>query len=232
MKCWNCQSTLELLLICDRCELPQAVTMLGPFEALGLAPRLRTPEVEVRAAHERLARRCHPDLFRAHRDDRVLSAASAAMRALNDAYRTIRDPFHRLTYVVVASGYSPESTRTVPEGLQESVQIIERVLGAVEECRRRADRAAWEAEQDHLAALQVKVEKAQERSEVALRALLAEWDEAVERANGGWPEMPEDWMKRVVTWAGERSYLDSMESRMREGRRWLLDSPAGVAVPR
>ena len=74
------------------------------------------------------------------------------------------------------------------------MQILERVLAKIEEARRQGDRAAWEAEQDHLAALEVKVEKARERSDKTLRTLVTEWDAAVDVADGEWPEqLPDQW---------------------------------------
>lgn len=219
MKCWNCQNTLEEVLICGRCGMPQMVGSLNPFGILNLPPRLRWAEEELRGAYERLALRCHPDLFRAHRDERVLSAASSAMRALNDAFREIREPVRRLKYVLAATSQTQEATRTVPPNLQDSVQIIERVLTAADDARSAGDRAAWEAEQDHLASLQVKVERARENTAEGMRALVAEWDAAVEAAGDDWPEMPEDWMERAMRWAGEREYLDSMILRFAEARR-------------
>jgi len=227
MKCWNCQNSLDLVLICERCGMPQAVATHSPFDILGLPPRLHWNETEIRSVYERLARRCHPDLFRAHRDDRVLSAAHSAMRALNDAFRTVRDPRRRLSYVLAATGSTQDSTRTVPAGLEDSVQIIERVLCTVEEARRQGDRAAWEAEQDHLGALEVRVEKARERSDATLRQLVSEWDEAVGVADGEWPEqLPDQWVERVRTWTGERAYLDGVCGRMEEGRRQPTADPA------
>lgn len=229
-KCWNCQSPLELALVCERCGMPQAIGTLSPFDVMGLPPRLHWAEGELRAVYERLAHRCHPDMFRAHRDDRVLSAANTAMRALNDAYRTLRDPQRRLGYVLAAAGLPQDSTRTVPAGLEDSVQIIERVLTTVEDARRKGDRAAWEAEQDHLGALEVRVTKAWERSDATLRQLVSEWDDAVGAADGEWPDdLPDKWGERVATWAGERSYLGRVRVRMEEGRRQPEANPAPAA---
>ena len=216
MKCWNCQSPLEEGLICERCGMPQAAGGLGPFEILNLSPRLRWREGEIERAYERLALRCHPDLFRAHRDERVLSAASSAMRALNDALREVRDPVGRLRFVLAAISHSGASTRTVPTGLQDSVQIIEKVLARIDEVREKGDRAAWEGEQDHLGALRVKVEAARERSDEAMRVLVDEWDAAVDAADGEWPEMPEDWASRALLWSGERDFLDPLVTRFEE----------------
>jgi DnaJ-domain-containing protein 1 len=206
--------------------MPQPVEQLGPYEALDLPPKLRWDEGEIEAAHERLARRCHPDLFRAHRAERVLLAAKAAMRALNDACRTIRDAEGRLQYVLSAMGQMQVSTRTVPEGLQDSVQILERLLTTIEEARARGDRSAWEAEQDHLASLQVKLDDARQRSEQTMRGLAAAWDAAVATGDGEWPEMDEAWTEQALTWVGERAYLNAMATRMGEACRWPVDVPA------
>lgn len=205
--------------------MPQPVAgPLGPFQVLGLAPRLRWEQGELLGVYERLARRCHPDLFRAHRDDRVLSAAKSATRALNDSYRLVRDIDSRLRYVLSTLGHSQHSTRTVPEGLQDSAQILERVFARVEEARQKSDRAAWEAQQDHAASLEVKVEAARERCDQALRALAAEWDAAVAAEEGDWPSIGEDWIARALTLAGERAYLRTIEARLAEARRWPAEA--------
>jgi DnaJ-domain-containing protein 1 len=219
MKCWNCQSSLVEILICERCGMPQNVGMAGPFQVFNISPRLGWDDTELATKYEWLALRSHPDLFRAHDDARVLTAARSAMRALNDAYRTLRDPVARLRYALAASGLAKETPRTVPEGLQESAQIIGRVLDATERAIQAGDHDGWEAEQDHLASLQVQVEKAGERSHAMLRALFREWDEASAHAQEGWPEMPPAWQERALGWLGERQYLDVLGKRIRAGRR-------------
>jgi len=227
MKCWNCKNALDGVLLCGRCGMPQPVGFLSPFGVLGIPPHLNLENAELRATYERLVLQCHPDLFRAHNDDRVLSAARSATRALNDAYRTIRDPASRLRYVLAASGHTKETPRTVPAGLQESVQIVSRVLAAIEEAQKQSDFETWEAQQDHLASLQVQAEKARERSTATLLALVVEWDETVDRASGGWPQMPDAWHERALVWLGERQYLDVLESRMQAGQQWLAQIPVG-----
>ncbi|MBD3237371.1 MAG: DnaJ domain-containing protein [Candidatus Eisenbacteria bacterium] len=227
MKCWNCQNALEEVLVCERCGVPQTVGFMSPFEVLGIPPNLSWEEEKLRRTYERMALRCHPDLFRAHNDDRVLQAARSAMRGLNDAYRTLSDPVSRLRYVLAASGQTQEIPRAVPEGLQAKAQIIGRVLEAIEQARSEGDAEAWEAQQDHLASLQVQAEKARDRSHATLLALMLEWDQAVSQNDGGWPEMPPGWNERAMSWLGERRYLDVLEARMAAGRQWPAEAPAG-----
>lgn len=232
MKCWNCQNGLDEVLVCKRCGVPQNVGFMSPFEVLGIPPNLSWEDVKLRETFERLALRCHPDLFRAHNDDRVLQAARSAMRALNDAYRGVIDPVQRLRYALAASGQTREIPRTVPSGLQESAQIIGRVLDTIEKALAEGDHEAWEAQQDHLASLQVQAEKAGDRSQATLLALMLEWDQAVSLGNGGWPEMPSGWHERAISWLGERRYLDVLETRMQTGRQWPAGAPAGEAQGR
>jgi curved DNA-binding protein CbpA len=220
MKCWNCENALESALLCNRCGMPQPVDVLGAFEALGIPPRLRWPEEEIERTYERMALQCHPDLFRAHRDERVINAARVAMRTLNDAYRTLKDRTKRLRYVLAASGRATETTRTVPEGLHESAQIISRILSAVEDARQKGDREAWESHQDHVASLQVQAEAAMERARASLQVVEQEWDDAVRRAGDHWPEVPEGWEAQVQRWLGEQEYLDALMERLRAGRFW------------
>ncbi|MCK4305900.1 MAG: DnaJ domain-containing protein [Candidatus Eisenbacteria sp.] len=227
MKCWNCQSALDEALLCARCGMPQPTEFLGAFEVLGLAPRLNWDAAELQRSYEQLAQKCHPDLFWAHMDERVLTAARRAMRTLNDAYRELRDPIGRLRYVLAATGHSRELTRTVPDGLQESAQIVDRVLRTVEKARSSADRETWEAHQDHLASLQVQVEKAQEHSESVRAGLVVEWDNAVGNAPMAWPQVSDGWYEQAIRWLGEREYLDALTTRMHTGRDWQEVSEAG-----
>ena len=150
----------------------------------------------------------------------MINAARVAMRTLNDSYRTLKDRTKRLRYVLAASGRLGETTRTVPEGLQESAQILGRMLGAVEEARQKGNREAWEGYQDHLASLQVQAQGAAQRLEQAFEALALEWDDAVNRAGGAWPEMPEGWQVQAQRWLGEQEYLEALLERMRTGRVW------------
>lgn len=220
MKCWNCENALESALLCGRCGMPQPVDVLGAFEALGIPPRLQWPAEELEQTYERMALQCHPDLFRAHRDERVINAARVAMRTLNDSYRTLKDRTKRLRYVLAASGRLAETTRTVPEGLQESAQIISRILTAAEEARQKGDREAWESHQDHLASLQVQAESAVERSRVNLQLVEQQWDDAVRRAGDHWPDVPDGWEVQAQRWLGEQEYLDALMERLRAARSW------------
>ncbi len=224
MKCWNCENSLENVLLCGRCGMPQPVDVLAPFEALGLPPRLHLSGDELESSYTRLALQCHPDLFRAHGDERVLNASRVAMRTLNDAYRTLRDRTARLRYLLAASGHLAETTRTVPEGLQQSAQIISRVLAEVEEAQQAGDREAWEAKQDHLASLQVQVQSAVEKSAESLQILQREWDDAVSVAGNEWPEVSPGWFEQAQAWLGEQEYLDSLTERIDAGRTWVQQS--------
>ncbi len=218
--CWNCQHVLEDVLLCGRCGMPQPVEFLGPFEALGLPPRLTWEATELWTTYERLALKCHPDLFQAHMDERVLNASRLAMRSLNDALRVLQDPKARLRHVLTMSGHTGELTRTIPQALEESAQIVNRVLKAVEEATEKDDRDVWEDQQDHLASLQVQVEKAERDSSATLQRLMMEWDEGVTGARDGWPHMPDGWYQAAMRWLGERQYLDGLTARVTAGRRW------------
>ena len=219
MKCWNCQSGLEEVLLCASCGMPQQVEVAHPFQVLSVPPKLGWDAAELQLRYENMIQRCHPDLFRAHKHEKVLSAARSAVQVLNDAYRMLRKPVGRFRYVLVASGKTPEITRAVPKGLQSSAQIIQRVIRAVEDAQKTSDHELWEAQQDHLASLQVQVEAAEKASDLILKGLTDEWDGAVDSAKGKWPRMPEDWFIQVSAWIGEREYLDTLLSRIQLGRQ-------------
>ncbi len=207
-------------MVCGRCGMPQPVEDVGPFAVFGIPPRHTWEAAEQHATYQDLARRCHPDLFQAHRDERVLQAARGAMRTLNDAHRALKNRVGRLRYALSASGRFQEPTHTVPEGLQGSAQIIGRVLAAVETAVTQGDREAWEAQQDHLASLEVQTDKAEQESNAALGRLFNEWDDAVASSRGEWPRVSEGWYTQAVRWLGERQYLETLTRRVRAGRQW------------
>jgi molecular chaperone HscB len=94
---------------------------LDHFERLGLARSFRIDPVELEKRYLKWSREFHPDYFQLRpAEDQHLSMSLSA--ALNDAYKTLKDPFRRAEYLVhLAGGPSASQQRAMPEGFLEDV---------------------------------------------------------------------------------------------------------------
>jgi molecular chaperone HscB len=108
------------------------------FAVLGV-PRTWHLDLDLLAAHHlALSRELHPDRYaQASPRERILSLERTT--AVNDAYRTLRDPIRRAEYILrqhgighadqdIARGH--QSAATAPEFLAEIMEIRERMLDA------------------------------------------------------------------------------------------------------
>jgi molecular chaperone HscB len=78
-----------------------------PFSLLGFdRPRFHVDERELERAWLERSRKVHPDRF-ATKGDAERRAAAQQTVALNDAYRAIKDPFDRATWLVRKAGIEP-----------------------------------------------------------------------------------------------------------------------------
>src|SRR2546423_1889728 len=98
MICVECDKEVGDGLACPACgavQTPRAGA--DRFALLGVAPRFDVDERELDARYRELSRKLHPDRFaRAPAKARMRSLQAAT--ALNDAYRTLRDPIKRAEY--------------------------------------------------------------------------------------------------------------------------------------
>lgn len=94
------------------------------FAILGLAPRLALDSADLQQRFYRLSREVHPD--RAAPQDRA--RAEEATAALNDAYRTLRDPVSRAEYFLRRQGFEPAEGRQTPAHLLEEVFELREAL--------------------------------------------------------------------------------------------------------
>ena len=97
------------------------------FARLGLPAALELEPAELDKAYFALQRRWHPDRFVA-RPPEERARASAEAAALNDAYRTLKDPLDRAVYLAALKGIElPGDGRTIddPELLMEAMEARE-----------------------------------------------------------------------------------------------------------
>ena len=115
------------------------------FARLGLPAALELEPATLDRAYFALQRQWHPDRFVAKPpEERARASAEAA--ALNDAYRTLKDPLSRAFYLAVLKGVElPGDGKTIddPELLMEAMEAREelheaRTIVAVEELAARS----------------------------------------------------------------------------------------------
>ena len=110
MACWSCERPEGDGAFCEKCGAIQPPRARSHFEVLGLATGFEIAPGELEARYKDLHRRLHPDRFaRAEARARMYSLRHAT--ALNDAYRTLRDPARRAEYLLRLSGVEIDSDR-------------------------------------------------------------------------------------------------------------------------
>lgn len=92
------------------------------FELLGIERRLALEEGALQKRFYELSRQWHPDLF-ARKSEAEREEALEMSSRLNDAYRTLRDPILRATYLLEIEGFEigERSSKDVPPELLEEV---------------------------------------------------------------------------------------------------------------
>jgi molecular chaperone HscB len=89
--CWRCGASANVL-ACTACGAPQAgVADLDRFAVLGLPRRLTVDRVDLERRYLDASRAVHPDRHQTA-DERTRMLSLAASAAVNQAYRTLRDP--------------------------------------------------------------------------------------------------------------------------------------------
>ena len=118
------------------------------FARLGLPAALELEPASLDKAYFALQRRWHPDRFVARPPDERARASSEAA-ALNDAYRTLKDPLRRAVYLAEMKGVAlPGDGKTIddPDLLMEAMEARETLHEA--RTAEAIDRLAAEARGD------------------------------------------------------------------------------------
>jgi molecular chaperone HscB len=102
--CWSCEREAGGGPTCPACgALLPPVEGADFFAVLGLPATYALDVEAAEAAYKQLSRQVHPDRF-ATADPRARRASLARTVQLNDAWRTLRDPVRRATYMLARAG--------------------------------------------------------------------------------------------------------------------------------
>lgn len=126
------------------------------FSLLGLTPSYEIDRTALEAAYHERSRDMHPDRFASAPASERVAALSKA-RALNDAYKTLRDARQRAEYLLARAGVTiGDNERLDPELLMEFLEQREE-LAAARQAGRTAEveslQAAMQARRKSILAL-------------------------------------------------------------------------------
>jgi len=183
--CWSCKGPVaRASLFCETCGAIQPPGAADHFQRLGLARDFALDGDELSRRYLALQSRLHPDRF-ASKTARERAASLAQATALNDAYRTLRDPVSRVEYLLRLEGVRKdgEVKQQAPADLLEEVFELNEYLEEL----RAAKSAGGDARA--LDDLRHRLEKTRAAFQEKLDAVLAEltaqfpaWDEKADRA--------------------------------------------------
>jgi molecular chaperone HscB len=202
---------------CPQCTKILALGRHGDyFSFLGLPRKLTLDTAAIEAPFRSLSRQFNPDYFHnATAGERRASLERSSY--LNDAYRTLKQPISRISYLLELEGFgtmahAPDGppADAVPPALLEEVFMLNEELDAVRELRRSGAPTAMLRERLERARAPIDAKRAEHERELV--ALAARWDALVDR---GAPP------------AERRSVLEALRGRMLE-RNYITNLLAGI----
>jgi molecular chaperone HscB len=126
LKCAQCDRTMTTPLVCDYCHALNAGAALADhYTLLGLPRKFDVDAEQLQRRYIALSRHAHPDFHDGESDD-VQELHLRVSAAVNDAYRTLRDPVSRASYLLgLLGGRSSADDRSVPPGFLETTMMMQ-----------------------------------------------------------------------------------------------------------
>lgn len=169
MICWSCEKNVEPATFCSGCRAILPIEGRSEHFALLGAPRKYEQDVgELERRYKEAARAVHPDKF-ARADARARRAAMERTVALNEAWRTLRDPVARAEYLLELEGIEvggEEGTVRRSEAGRQKVPVPAALLAEMLEKQEALMEARLEGDAHTVAAM---AQDMQARSDRALR---------------------------------------------------------------
>jgi molecular chaperone HscB len=174
------------------------------FSVLGLPRKLQIDSQVLEPVFHALSRRFHPDMYRlASPRERIIALENSAL--LNQAYRTLRDPFERAAYLLeLERGRETNRRDSPPQDLFEEILEVQELLGdfrLADPDERETLRPQLEAKR---ASLQAELDA---RSARLTGTLFGEWDRLQNPHQPPTPEQKTPLLDAMRSAIGERSYL-------------------------
>ena len=126
VKCVKCEKPMSTPLVCDYCHaLNPGAAVTDYFSLLGQPRRFDINEGELQKKYIELCRHAHPD-FHTSDPDEVRKLHLRVSAALNDAYRTLKDPARRGAYLLeLLGGKSSADDKAVPDGFLGTMMMMQ-----------------------------------------------------------------------------------------------------------
>jgi molecular chaperone HscB len=185
------------------------------FSAFGLTRRMSLDPADLEKRFYSLSRKLHPDNFyRASKEEQESSLEQSAR--LNDAYRTLRDPFARAEYLLTLEGHQVEKKGSgVPPELLEEVFELREWLAELRASASAQTESAHRVEvQQELSSAKTKLGQRLETSLAELQALFLRWDHVLDA--GGSPPEREIVLAEIGKVLAKRSYLQNLVNEVSE----------------
>ena len=168
------------------------------FEVFGLPRALGIDAATLEKTFHELSRKYHPDYFTtAPSTEKAQALRMTAL--LNDAYRTLRHPIHRVEYLLSLEGFKPDGSK-VPQSLLMEVFEINEQLEEVK---------AGKASIEQIDSLRAQIHEKRDQFDAELQKASLEWDELIEN------DAPETRLKeqlaRLTEILSESSYIRNLE---------------------
>jgi len=128
-KCKHCDKPMSTPLVCDYCRaIDPAATVADYFTLLGLPRRFDIEPERLHASFLALNRHIHPD-YHANDSPEVQQLSLRVSAAVNDAYRTLKNPAGRGAYLLgLLGGKSSAEDKSVPDGFLPTMMMMQEEL--------------------------------------------------------------------------------------------------------
>src|SRR6185369_1587962 len=168
------------------------------FEVFGLPRILGIDLTALEKIFHELSRKYHPDYFTtASPAEKTQAVRMTAL--LNDAYRTLRHPVHRVEYLLSLYGFKADGSK-VPQSLLMEVFEINEQLEEV-----KAGRATIE----EVDSLRAQIKEKRERFDAELQQAAVEWDELIQ--DGATDDKQKAQLAKLAEILSESSYIRNLE---------------------
>lgn len=128
-KCTHCDHSMVTPIVCDFCHTLNPSAMgTDYFTLLGLPRRYDLDPAELHRRYIALNREAHPDFHQAQSPE-VQELSMKLASALNEAYRTLKDPSRRAEYLLeLLGGKSSAQDKSVPQDFLGTIMMMQEEL--------------------------------------------------------------------------------------------------------
>ena len=217
--CWHCQSEVTGEYLCGQCVKVQPLSKeLDYFACFKLPRLLNIDEQELERTYHELSRTFHPDFYSTKDEsEKMISLGNSAF--LNSAYRTLKDPIHRVEYLIRLEAGAVKDIRSNPPAdlfeeileLQEDMETFRGLVSEQDWPERDELRQKLQREREHLEDRQAEMEK-------LLRAKYQEWDQLhnVKTDQGEIHEQKKSVLRSMQEILSNRTYICNMVNELLE----------------